>query len=490
MEQQQNIDDLFKSELGGYAETPPPMAWDALEKRLDKLPPRGSGFTGRRAIYVALISTVLLLSVSVAKKIAENNTRYDAGNIAGVNNNKENAIKKNTIPANNGGNNVPLIANNIAAANSDEQPQNKNTANKNNITPNKLKQAGNGKTYKANNYASAAPSNKKNPNGDEEEDITGEKKTQVYNSSGAPLKADELSGKETKDEENKEPNKKLVINDKENHTNFPPPPHNVKPKFKRFELGIKAGYERGFDNAAAKKIVVSPYLQYNLSPKMGIMLQPAIKNATITTRAIGNAQSYYKAGDTSTNSSLDPNIVHSPDGTFNMFLWHYNYSQTHDSIVKSHSISGNYIELELPVLLKRELGYGFSVYGGINFAYSKLINVNEQTYTTTIVHQDSSNIQLGPEGNYTAPQAQFSVAQLFPYHGTNISNYKDPYATPAASMWRAGYMLGFSYAYKNRWLVDGLVQQTPTPANLKGGYNINTPLSTAYFRFTLGYKLK
>ena len=40
-----NIDDLFKEELGVYTEAPPPMVWDALEKRLvallKKQKPRG-----------------------------------------------------------------------------------------------------------------------------------------------------------------------------------------------------------------------------------------------------------------------------------------------------------------------------------------------------------------------------------------------------------------------------------------------------------------
>jgi hypothetical protein len=50
-------------------------------------------------------------------------------------------------------------------------------------------------------------------------------------------------------------------------------------------------------------------------------------------------------------------------------------------------------------------------------------------------------------------------------------------------------MVGFSYEYQKRWLFDGLMQQTQAPANMQGGYNINSALSSTYFRFTLGYKL-
>src|SRR6185312_15516017 len=69
-----NIDDFFKEELGNYTETPPPAAWDALEKKLATAPPGGSRNIYRRLGYFALLLLIVSLSVSDAHKISRNST--------------------------------------------------------------------------------------------------------------------------------------------------------------------------------------------------------------------------------------------------------------------------------------------------------------------------------------------------------------------------------------------------------------------------------
>jgi hypothetical protein len=50
-------------------------------------------------------------------------------------------------------------------------------------------------------------------------------------------------------------------------------------------------------------------------------------------------------------------------------------------------------------------------------------------------------------------------------------------------------MLGVSYEYSKRWLVDALIQQNPANKDIRGGADINVPLSATYFRLSVGYKL-
>ena len=71
-----------------------------------------------------------------------------------------------------------------------------------------------------------------------------------------------------------------------------------------------------------------------------------------------------------------------------------------------------------------------------------------------------------------------------------MSEYNGPlYPSTRVNQIRFGATVGVSYEYSKRWLVDALVQQNPAPRDVKGGYNINTPLSATYFRISVGYKL-
>jgi hypothetical protein len=57
------------------------------------------------------------------------------------------------------------------------------------------------------------------------------------------------------------------------------------------------------------------------------------------------------------------------------------------------------------------------------------------------------------------------------------------------NMLRVGYMIGLSYEYSQRWLFDALIQHSPLKPDVKDGYNLNSSLSSPYFRLSVGYKL-
>jgi hypothetical protein len=168
-------------------------------------------------------------------------------------------------------------------------------------------------------------------------------------------------------------------------------------------------------------------------------------------------------------------------------MWHYSYTETHDSIIKTNKTGGTYVEFELPVLLKYYVSKEFSVYGGFNIIYSRSMGIREQTYTSRSLSRTVTENGLGPINTPAPPPPEpLSIS----YTGAPISTYTGPdYPVPSGSLLRFGYMFGFSYEYNKKWLFDGLVQQGMVQPNVQGGYNTNAPLSAPYIRLTIGYKL-
>ncbi len=500
-----HIDNLFKDELGAYAETPPPMAWDALEKRLDKLPPRGAAINPGKALYLVMVTSLLLLSVSVAKKLYVDHKAYLSSDVSAINvpvkgNNpaagrpvSEAAGTQIADKSISGSlNNNPdknQIKNNIA---DQTIPGNSNSGHKKALQV--YKKMTGIKGLKKDTYTTATKSNTQASGSGNEKELADNQEIHEYNSSRSTGDADQSSAdNKTKDNINDKqkpgpaPDKPKTDNATAKLTEKPKP---SKPRFIRFEAGIKAGYETGFNTTTANKLVVSPYVQYNITPKFSIMIQPAIKKGTLQTSSIGKAQNYYKENNDSSISSpvKEPYIVHVPGvGDFNK--WDFTYHQSYDSIVKSYSFGGGYTEYELPVLIKYNIAHGISVYGGVNLVYNNYLKVKENTYSSTQQKNDTSQYVLQAIEITTPPSPQLNVNQVLKYTGNEISNYKYPFPPVPASSFRAGYMVGFSYEYQKRWLFDGLMQQTQAPTNMQGGYNINSALSSTYFRFTLGYKL-
>ena len=146
------------------------------------------------------------------------------------------------------------------------------------------------------------------------------------------------------------------------------------------------------------------------------------------------------------------------------------------------------MEFEIPVLLKYNISKKFSVYGGVNVLYGKLISVAENTNISKPITQSAPTTYTINEYHQAAPTPV--INDSIHYTGNPISNYTGPqYPATNSSLLRYGYMLGFTYQYDKRWLFDALVQKASVPTNVQGGYNINTALSSAYLRLTIGYKL-
>jgi hypothetical protein len=256
---------------------------------------------------------------------------------------------------------------------------------------------------------------------------------------------------------------------------------------KRFVLGVKGGMETGMVTGGANKAVVSPYLQYKFSERLSLMVQPALKMAGLSTRNVGVAANYYEVNPGTGSYKLIDSalliLVLTGDTLWNR---NYEYTERYDSVVKTNKTGGNYMEIELPLLLQYKVTQRLSVYGGVNTVYGRKMGIAEHTYVAKAM----------PKTGYVNTRAQYYAPAPTPtgtgitYTGSPLSGYTGPqYPSETGGMFRFGYMFGLSYELRKRWLADVLVQQCIAQQNLVAGYNVNRPLSVPYFRFTLGYRL-
>lgn len=516
----EHIDDFFKSALDGYTEAPPPMAWDALEKKLAAVPPKKAPAPYRAPAYFAILALLVFVGANMAREYTARNAAPET--IVAANNNADDISANNQTggtqvqtvmqePANeqldreqkktddnlNGntdavsGRPTPAGANNTTfgqkAATTMPSAHNVATGNNNrHTTSNPMKGGGaqyGNTTYNATPAGNGNQAAQEGDNGDGNYVINaGAKANGPADMSGTEANAQQAENAKKKDSLNK----KLQTEQKEEIV------AKQKRDFRLFEFGVKVGFERGFNNQAAQKVVAAPYVQTNITKRISAVVQPTVKYANLASRSVGGVQTYYKVNDDGVVRVRDSAKMYVNLGGSmiidSFWIRNYTYSQTHDSIRKYHSIGGNYLELELPVLLKYKVTPALSVYGGVNMVYGKLISINEDTYNSgPIMRVDS----IHTVGRITEPAPPVPLlTDKIKYTGNPLSTYSPAqYATPADYVFRAGYMVGITYDVTPRLMVDALLQQANVKSNVQAGYNVNSALSAPYFRFSLGYKL-
>jgi hypothetical protein len=487
-----HIDDLFREKLGSYTETPPPDVWEDLSQRLDGLQPT-PGFPSRLLLHISMASLLLVLGISVVKKFsASSYSPASAVNSSPASTEeKNNAVAITSATDQNSGEAGAGSAEKQEAANAPSTEDNSaveaaGTVAKqlpgnrvNHIAAAKNQPAS--RSGKHNNVPNAhyASANNKTPLNQNNGDV--ENTASTAPAFNAPLQANTTV--QTVPAVLK---KNIPLTAKTSKDLLKGRPADLN----RFEMGIKGGYEKGFSDGAAAKYVVSPYLQYNITRKISVMLQPAIKSATVNQVNIGAPQSSYQITGTKTptHNGKDSTVYNSGGTTSTPTTYgNYTYSQTHDSMVRSYAYGGSYMEFELPVLLKYKVSKKFSLYGGVTLNYSKLLNINQNTFTKTglTVTKDSMSGNAGSLSSAALP-----TSSVIKYPGYTISESNGPlYVSPQGSMLRCGYMIGFSYEYSKRWLLDGSIEQSPVKSYLQGGNNLYAPFSATYFRLSIGYKI-
>ena len=117
--------------------------------------------------------------------------------------------------------------------------------------------------------------------------------------------------------------------------------------------------------------------------------------------------------------------------------------------------------------------------------FSQLSGVKQSTFTKTLTKSADSLMTAK-----SVTPTPVSINDVITYDGTPITEYDGPlYPSSQVNRLRLGATVGVTYEYSGRWLLDALVQQNPAPKDMRGAYNINAPLSSTYFRLSVGYKL-
>ena len=506
-----HIDDLFREKLGSYSEVPPADVWADLDKKLDTLTPAAVPTSSFRWLgHVAMVSVIAVLGVSLVQKFTDKSDKNNAvvkqqdinkletSDESVAVNNETASASETEVPA------MDAIASegddNVSAT---QQPVSQFTGVTEDNNQGHHPASGSSRSGGSNNahpsHSNTYHSSTNTSKGGAASLNSEEAGEETNNTIGA-----EQSGKTQNNTEDLQLNKEIKSNSEPAkktseplaiNKNLPKTalPKDTKKKvmpldFARWSAGIKGGYERGFENVAATKYVIAPYMQYNISKKVAIMVQPAAKFAKSAWHNIGPSQSYYQVNNDGkvVNNGNFSSIKVEGSSIDTYYHSRLRYTQSHDSIVKTNRAGGSYMEYELPVMVKYNLNEKVAVYGGVNMIYSQMKGVTEQTYKQSGIVTVVDTIVSAKSAMPAAP----AVNEIITYNGTPVSEYNGPlYPFTRVNQIRFGATVGVSYEYSKRWLVDALVQQNPAPRDVKGGYNINTPLSATYFRISVGYKL-
>ena len=509
-----HIDDLFREKLGTYSEVPPADAWSALDSKLDTLTtPQVPTSPFRWLGHAAMVSVIAVLGVSVVHKIIKKDNRIvslnkeqeinkiDAANSDFAVDNSSHNSDEVSVPVNSGfggeDNGNSDIAENTNTGsftyNETEENSGHQGGGAHRSGSNSTKHASGNVNGKVSHYGGKDQSI--NNLNDNENNVPLNSTISVSNEiQNTDNEFNEIKSKDnTKGaaEEKKQtapaplatkiPNKKPAPID---------PAGKNKPviDFARWSAGVKAGYEFGMDKDAATKYVVAPYVQYNITRKLSVMVQPGVKFANAPVRTIGPSASYYKVNDDGRIVNRGDYSTIKVEGSSIDTFYHsrLSYSQSHDSIVKTNKAGGVYREFELPVLVKYNFSEKLALYGGVNLIYSQLQGIKENTYTKSAILKTVDTV-ISAKG--VAPSAP-AVNEVITHSGASIAEYNGPlYPASHTNQMRFGTMLGVTYSYNERLMVDALVQKNPAAADVKEGYNINAPLSATYFRISVGYKL-
>ena len=241
-------------------------------------------------------------------------------------------------------------------------------------------------------------------------------------------------------------------------------------------LGIKGGYETGFNSFTSGKYVGSVFGEVQVTDRWSFLLQPSIKIAKLnrTTFMPGN---YYQAGAT---TSTMFNVTGDDSAGFR---YDYAYRQTYDSMITSMEMKKNFTEFELPLFVRYKFTPQFSAMAGVNVTFGKIpLWTNKLQTLSGLVIVDT--LRNSVDSVAPAPSEKFAHNGSTPY-----TNY-NPTALPAnTSPVRFGYSLGLTYTFREKLMLDLMMQQ-----NLSGYKGITQPdvqqiFSQMYFRLSVGYKL-
>lgn len=257
----------------------------------------------------------------------------------------------------------------------------------------------------------------------------------------------------------------------------------------KLDAGLKLGYERGTASTTTNTFTGNLFLQWNISQKIALIVQPGIRYSSLSKIDLFSKQSFHEI----IGQSLDSAHVTTTDTTQTVISIqrNYIYQNQYDSVVASFSIKPKqYVEIELPLLLQYKVADNFSLLLGGQLAFGKIIEIGSSTkyYKGGFKTDTVSFAAITPDStNYpNVPSLTNHFSYNTPAFSTfDESKYKNPITNPA----RFGIMLGFSYELKKKILFDLMVRKNISSLNFIPNEEVRKIYNQPYFRITVGYKL-
>ena len=177
-------------------------------------------------------------------------------------------------------------------------------------------------------------------------------------------------------------------------------------------------------------------------------MQPSLKFGKLSRQISGEFNdTFYNAGDVNRERLNELDTFGKPTG-----FSKYYFSQNIDSLKQTTSSTNKLMEIEVPFLFRYKVDKNFSVLAGINFLFGKTLGFNssENRFSSTNLRDSVSKVfdTVSPvtPGRFLAPGI------------SGKSDIPANYSSPTSPV-RFGYTIGLTYAFKEKLMIDLLIQQ-------------------------------
>lgn len=243
-------------------------------------------------------------------------------------------------------------------------------------------------------------------------------------------------------------------------------------------IGVKMGYERGMQKFTAGKYVGTIFAEVNFSKRLSFVMQPSLKFATANREVSGSdLDTFVNAGVVQNNRRTLLDSTGKPTGFYDYYI-----SQKYDSVSQSATFKKQFMEIEIPFLFRYKVDKNFSVLAGINFIFGKTLgfNISERTLSSGTLYDTVRNVldttkPVGSGKFFTQGISGKSAA---------ISELSSP-----VSPVRFGYTFGLSYVFRERLMVDLIVQQNLSGTSSISNEEVRKIFDQPYVRLSLGYTI-
>lgn len=243
-------------------------------------------------------------------------------------------------------------------------------------------------------------------------------------------------------------------------------------------IGVKFGYERGMQKWTAGKYVGTIFAEVNMSPKLSFVMQPSLKFGTANREITGASLDTFINADAVQSSQVG--LVDSfgkPTGFYDYYI-----SQRYDSMTQTASFQKKFLEIEIPFLFRYKVDKNLSVLAGINFIFGKTLGftTSDRILSSSVLYDSIKNVF-----DTVKPSIP---GKFFAQGASGKSNAMSELASPISPI-RFGYTLGLSYVFRERVMVDLIVQQNLSGTSSISNAEVRKIFDQPYVRLSLGYTI-